>query len=118
MNMCIVRGCTANAEFEMCHEHLDTPPINPIRLNATYEINPPPPIGLLSKCPQLKLASALLSVSPLNLKTVNKNQRRSVREDFNKKKILFMEFSITASPPPSWKNIFTTHDFRPVIFEA
>ena len=39
------------------------------------EIQPPPPIGRYYKCPHLKLASALMSISPLMLKCKEKQRK-------------------------------------------
>ena len=51
---------------------------NPINLTKDFEIQPPPPIGFKSKCFQLKLASAFLSISPNNIKAVNPRQKKTI----------------------------------------
>ena len=62
---CIVKHCRETTRLTMCEHHLMNPQIDGFELKRGLIVNPPPPI--CSKSPQLKLASALLSISPKQL---------------------------------------------------
>jgi hypothetical protein len=75
---CIVKYCREMTKLIMCEPHLNNPQQDGFELKKNVKVNPPP--SICSKSPQLKLASALLSISPKNLTNRSSRCRKRLNQ--------------------------------------
>lgn len=78
---CVVKFCRETTKLVMCLPHLNHPQRDGFELKRNLIVSPPPPI--VSKSPQLKLASALLSISPKNLTNDSSRCRKRLSQQID-----------------------------------